>query len=112
MAISGRIRINRKLAVILATVAVAGTIGLFVAHRVQTVLSLGRSRRVGLEARDGQNWSLAAAHLQHYLQSTSDDRAVLEALAESLIEGYGQRKEAYELRERLLRIDDKRFLFV
>lgn len=100
-----KVRLNRKVAVILLGVAVAGGAGIATAHRVQKRIGIENAREVGLQATADGDWERAAGNLKYYLDAEPNDVEALRACATAVLDGYNSRAEAYELLERALKMD-------
>lgn len=105
MAEHRRLRLNRRLVLVTLTLLVTCSVGIVLAHRAQFAASVERSRQIGLSAAENENWHEAVAHLKLYLQNHPRDLEALSSCAHSLVEGYNELENAYELYERILEVD-------
>lgn len=103
-------RLNRKLVFIIIAVVLMGGVGVLLAHRVQVAVNLDKAQEIAHAALKKEDWKQAAAYYRHYLQHFPESPAALEGYSTALLKGFSDRREAYELRDRLLKIDPGRSL--
>lgn len=108
MAKSRRIHLNRRLALILIVMTIVSGVGVALAHKIQKALGLERALQTGIDAVETEDWPRAGSHLKHYLQFRPNHLTALEGYGEALLKGYANPNEAYDVHERILKLDEKR----
>jgi tetratricopeptide (TPR) repeat protein len=103
-----RSRLNFKVLAVLLAVILATGGGVFAVHRHQVTKSATAAKEAGFKALDAGDLTAAATQLGHYCNFAPDDLDAREAYAQVLLDGWDQKKKAYELREYILLKDPSR----
>jgi tetratricopeptide (TPR) repeat protein len=103
-----RSRLNFKVLAVLLAVLLATGGGVYAVHRHQVAKSATAAKDAGFKALAEGDLPAATTHLGHYCSFAPEDLDAREAYAQLLLDGWDQKKKAYELREHILQKDPSR----
>ena len=103
-----RSRLNFKVLAVLLVLMLATGGGVYAVHRHQVAKSATAAKQAGFKAFEAGDLTAAATHLGHYCNFAPEDLDAREAYARVLLDGWDQKKKAYELHEYILLKDPRR----